>query len=203
MVGPCRGSTKWVKSDGLLMEKLEKVAGKNKWIRIRDQLPLLMSHFRMHEHLYCDMRRPRPGEIFQPPRTYTQEERDVVWRLAKIRFPDVDHQEVWYTFKMIFQTYMDDLEMGIENPWPRLWWLALEKLRFLVNVRYHPLEPYYYIVHTKIREEVQRCSIFVTMMTRHTADKTQKSNAWGNQVRIDSEPLPWDTEEAKRLLTGN
>ncbi|XP_022210514.2 uncharacterized protein LOC111066314 [Drosophila obscura] len=201
LMGPYKSYPKsWEKSDQLF-RKFEATALKNRWAKIKDQLPLLMMHFRMYEHLYSDMRRPRPGELFQL-RHVTQEQRDDVWRVANTKFPDINHMEVWSTFKNTFRTYMDDLELGIENPWPRLWWTTFDQLRFLVNVRYHPLEPYYYIVHTKIREEVKRCSIYEKMMTPRPADLTPKPKVLGSQVRIDWEPLPWDTEEAKRLLTG-
>ncbi|XP_034662323.1 uncharacterized protein LOC117897509 isoform X2 [Drosophila subobscura] len=202
LMGLHKGYAKnWQKSERVF-KLFEEVAAKNQWIKIRHQLPLLMIHFRMYEHLYSDMRRPRPGEILQSPRVYTQKQSDDVWRVAKAKFSDINHMEVWSTFKLAFRTYMDDLEMGIENPWPRLWWQAFDQLRFLVNVRYHPLEPYYYIVHTKIRAEVKRCSIYEKLMPTRQPDLSPKSRALGSQVRIDWEPLPWETEEARRLLTG-
>ncbi|BFG01007.1 uncharacterized protein DMAD_00860 [Drosophila madeirensis] len=202
LMGLHKGYAKnWEKSERVF-KVFEEVAAKNQWIKIRHQLPLLMIHFRMFEHLYSDMRRPRPGEILQSPRVYIQKQSDDVWRVAKAKFPDINHMEVWSTFKLAFRTYMDDLEMGIENPWPRLWWQAFDQLRFLVNVRYHPLEPYYYIVHTKIRAEVKRCSIYEKFMPTRQPDLSPKLRALGSQVRIDWEPLPWETEEARRLLTG-
>ncbi|SPP89243.1 Hypothetical predicted protein [Drosophila guanche] len=202
LMGLHKGCAKnWEKSE-LFFNLFEEVAAKKQWIKIRDQLPLLMMHFRMYEHLYSDMRRPRPGEILGAPPSYTQEQSDDVWRVAKAKFPDINHMKVWSTFKLAFRTYMDDLELGIENPWPSLWWRTFDQLRFLVNVRYHPLEPYYYIVHTKIRAEVKRCSIYEKMMTARQPDLSPKSRALGSQVRIDWEPLPWETEEARRLLTG-
>lgn len=101
-------------------------------------------------------------------------------------------------FKFAFKTYMEDLERGIENPWPQNWWHALEKLSFLIKVRYHPLEPYYYIVHNKFMEEVKRCSMYEALM-----DPTGETDAVKtSRVVIVRSPMPWETEEAKRLLVG-
>lgn len=102
-------------------------------------------------------------------------------------------------FKFAFRTYMEDLERGIENPWPQNWWQALEQLKFLADVHYHPLEPYYYIVHNKILEEVKRCSMFEALACSDSGDKTKTTALLG---RISKEPMPWCSEEAKRLLNG-
>lgn len=104
-------------------------------------------------------------------------------------------------FKFAFRTYLDDLERGIDNPWPQNWWQALEQLRFLVNVRYHPLEPYYYIVHNRMSEEVKRCKMHEALTSSDHIDKT-KFTPSKLLTGFSKEPKPWETEEAKRLLTG-
>lgn len=96
-------------------------------------------------------------------------------------------------FKFAFKTYMEDLERGIENPWPQNWWHALEQLKYLVNMRYHPLEPFYYIVHNKFMEEVKRCSMYEALMQSNSSGSVISSLA-------NISPMPWETAEAKELF---
>ncbi|KAL7744418.1 hypothetical protein ACLKA6_001801 [Drosophila palustris] len=188
----------WEKSHRLF-SKFDEIARKYLWMLHKHKLPALMQLFSKYEHLYADLRRPRPGEsMAKPMRRYTEKEKQEVWRLARERFPLMNHRDVWSMFKFAFKTYMDDLERGIENPWPQNWWHALEQLKFLITVRYHPLEPYYYIVHNKFMEEVKRCSMYEALM-----DPTSEADAISTSgVETVRSPVPWETEEAKRLLVG-
>ncbi|XP_016952018.1 uncharacterized protein LOC108025861 [Drosophila biarmipes] len=201
LMRPFKASVKvWEKSHRLF-SKFDEIARKYLWMDHKEVLPDVIRHFRHHEHLYWEMRKPRPGEEAVTPRQYTDQERQEVWREARIKFPNLNHRDVWSMFKFAFRTYMEDLERGIENPWPQNWWQALEQLRFLADVRYHPLEPYYYIVHNKIAEEVKRCSMYEALMSADPADKKKPTPA-ALLARLSKEPMPWETEEAKRLLTG-
>lgn len=103
-------------------------------------------------------------------------------------------------FKFAFRTYMEDLERGVENPWPQNWWRALEQLKFLIDVRYHPLEPLFYIVHHKVHEEVKRCSMYEDLMSSAAVEKRRTSSHV--LAYLAKRKLPWESEEAKRLLTG-
>ncbi|KAH8238624.1 hypothetical protein KR032_011744, partial [Drosophila birchii] len=188
----------WEKSNRLF-SKFDEIARKYNWIKHRMVIPDLIRHFRQHEHLYWEMRSSRPGEPPQSPPLCTEKERQEVWRQAKIKFPDLDHHNIWSMFKFAFRTYMEDLECGIENSWPQDWWQALEELKYLADVRYHPLEPYYYIVHNKIHEEAKRCSIVEAMTSSDLYVKDQISAIMAPVVK---EPMPWCSDEAKRLLTG-
>ncbi|XP_017119473.1 uncharacterized protein LOC108140922 [Drosophila elegans] len=201
LMRPFKSSVKvWEKSHRLF-SKFDEIARKYLWMEHKDVLPDVIRHFRKHEHLYCDLIKPRPGEKVTPPRQYTDQERQEVWRVARIKFPNLNHRDIWSMFKFAFRTYMADLERGIENPWPQNWWQALEQLRFLAYVRYHPLEPYYYIVHNKISEEVKRCSMYEALMAADPADKSKPTPS-SLLARLSKESMPWETEEAKRLLTG-
>ncbi|XP_034476131.1 uncharacterized protein LOC117783065 [Drosophila innubila] len=176
----------WEKSHRLF-GKFDEIARKHNWMVHKMKLPALMQLFEKYEHLYADLRKPRPGESTSLPlRQYTKEEQQEVWRVARERFPFMNHRDVWAMFKFAFETFMKDLERGIENPWPKNWWHALKQLRFLINVRYHPLEPYYYIVHNKFMEEVKRCSI---------------KDTFGCPTNVHLQ-MPWETEEAKHLFVG-
>ncbi|KAH8387516.1 hypothetical protein KR093_007528, partial [Drosophila rubida] len=197
----------WEKSHRLF-SKFDEIARKYQWMLHKHELPALMQHFKRYEHLYWELRRPRPGETLatmRPPRQFTEQERIDVWREAKENFPHMNHRDVWSMFKFAFKTYMEDLERGIENPWPQNWWHALEQLKFLVNVRYHPLDPYYYIVHNKFMEEVKRCSMYEALMQPDDdeADSRRQAKPKLPQVEAVVEPMPWETEEAKRLLVGD
>ncbi|XP_037724197.1 uncharacterized protein LOC119556236 [Drosophila subpulchrella] len=201
LMRPFKASVKvWEKSHRLF-SKFDEIARKYLWMEHKDVLPDVIRHFRHHEHLYWELRKARPGEEVVAPRQYTDQERQEVWREARIKFPNLNHRDVWSMFKFAFRTYMEDLERGIENPWPQNWWQALEQLRFLADVRYHPLEPYYYIVHNKIAEEVKRCSMYEALMSADPADKKKPTPA-ALLARLAKEPMPWESEEAKRLLTG-
>ncbi|KAH8368208.1 hypothetical protein KR084_008550 [Drosophila pseudotakahashii] len=202
LMRPFKASVKvWEKSHRLF-SKFDEIARKYLWMEHKDVLPDVIRHFRDHEHLYWEMHKPRPGEEAPAPPQNTDQERLEVWREARVKFPNLNHRDIWSMFKFAFRTYMEDLERGIENPWPQNWWQALEQLRFLAYVRYHPLEPYYYIVHNKISEEVKRCSMYEALMSADPADKS-KPTPTGLLARLSKEPMPWETEEAKRLLTGN
>lgn len=87
---PFKGGMRvWEKSHRLF-SKFDEIARKYKWMLHKDQLPALMNHFEKYDHLYWDMRRPRPGESnhsVRPPRHYTDQERQEVWRVARERFP--------------------------------------------------------------------------------------------------------------------
>ncbi|KAH8265804.1 hypothetical protein KR038_002484, partial [Drosophila bunnanda] len=199
LMRPLKGNLKvWEKSNRLF-GKFDEIARKYDWMKHKEVIPDLIRHFRAHEHLYWEMRKPRPGELAQSPPLYTERQRQEVWREAKIKFPDLNHHDIWSMFKFAFRTYMEDLERGIDNPWPQNWWQALEQLKFLADMRYHPLEPYYYIVHNKILEEVKRCSMFDALTS---SDCTDKSKTSALLARVAKEPMPWCSEEAKRLLTG-
>ncbi|XP_060662570.1 uncharacterized protein LOC132795721 isoform X1 [Drosophila nasuta] len=201
----------WEKSHRLF-SKFDEIARKYEWMLHKHELPALMQHFKRYEHLYWELRRPRPGESansMRPPREFTEQERHDVWREAKENFPQMNHRDVWSMFKFAFKTYMEDLERGIENPWPQNWWHALEQLKFLVNVRYHPLDPYYYIVHNKFMEEVKRCSMYEALMQPQDDDDDDDADGQRSAARHKmpplasiSDPMPWETEEAKRLLVG-
>ncbi|XP_017002339.2 uncharacterized protein Hmr [Drosophila takahashii] len=201
LMRPFKASVKvWEKSHRLF-SKFDEIARKYLWMEHKEVLPDVIRHFRQHEHLYWEMHKPRPGEEAPAPPQYTDQERLEVWREARVKFPNLNHRDIWSMFKFAFRTYMEDLERGIENPWPQNWWQALEQLRFLAYVRYHPLEPYYYIVHNKISEEVKRCSMYEALMSADPADKS-KPTPTSLLARLQKEPMPWETEEAKRLLTG-
>ncbi|XP_032581859.1 uncharacterized protein LOC6617567 isoform X2 [Drosophila sechellia] len=201
LMRPFKASVKvWEKSNRLF-GKFDEIALKYQWLKHKDVLPAVIRFFANHEHLYCDLRKPRPGEYAQAPPQLTNLEKQEVWREARLKFPNLNHRDIWSMFKFAFRTYLDDLERGIENPWPHNWWQALEQLRFLVNVRYHPLEPYYYIVHNKMSEEVKRCSMYEALTSSDPTDKT-KSAPTSLLTGLTKEPMPWETEEAKRLLTG-
>uniref|UniRef100_A0A6P4FTI0 Uncharacterized protein LOC108052912 n=1 Tax=Drosophila rhopaloa TaxID=1041015 RepID=A0A6P4FTI0_DRORH len=201
LMRPFKGSMKvWEKSHRLF-SKFDEIARKYMWMEHKDVLPDVIRHFRKHEHLYWELQKPRPGEMAPAPRQYTDQERQEVWREARVKFPNLNHRDIWSMFKFAFRTYMEDLERGIENPWPQNWWQALEQLRFLAYVRYHPLEPYYYIVHNKISEEVKRCSMYEALMSADPADKSRPTPI-SLLARLSKEPMPWETEEAKRMLTG-
>ncbi|XP_062138935.1 LOW QUALITY PROTEIN: uncharacterized protein LOC133847750 [Drosophila sulfurigaster albostrigata] len=200
----------WEKSHRLF-SKFDEIARKYEWMLHKHELPALMQHFKRYEHLYWELRRPRPGESansMRPPREFTEQERHDVWREAKENFPQMNHRDVWSMFKFAFKTYMEDLERGIENPWPQNWWHALEQLKFLVNVRYHPLDPYYYIVHNKFMEEVKRCSMYEALMQPQDDDDDADERRSAARHKMPplvsiSDPMPWETEEAKRLLVGD
>ncbi|KAH8345096.1 hypothetical protein KR059_004905, partial [Drosophila kikkawai] len=199
LMRPFKGNLKvWEKSTRLF-DKFDEIARKNDWIKHREVIPQLIRYFRQHEHFYWEMRKPRPGEPVQSPPLFTEKDRQEVWREAKIKFPDLNHHDIWSMFKFAFRTYMEDLERGIDNAWPQIWWQVLEQLKFLADVRYHPLEPYYYIVHNKILDEVKRCSIFEALTSSDCNDKSKTSALL---ARVCKEPMPWCSEEAKRLLTG-
>ncbi|KAH8245780.1 hypothetical protein KR026_003440, partial [Drosophila bipectinata] len=200
LMGPYRTSLKvWEKSNRLF-SKFDEIARKYKWMEHREKLPDLIRHFQRHEHLYWEMRSARPGESEPQLRQYTDQERQEVWREAKIKFPNLNHRDIWSMFKFAFRTYMEDLEHGVENPWPQNWWRALEQLRFLIDVRYHPLEPFYYIVHQKVHEEVKRCSMYEDLMA--SGDQGGKRRASHVVMYLSQRQLPWESEEAIRLLTG-
>ncbi|XP_030381850.1 uncharacterized protein LOC115629509 [Scaptodrosophila lebanonensis] len=184
----------WEKSHRLF-SKFDEIARKYQWMNYKDQLPQLIEHFGKYEHLYWELRKPRPGEPLKVQRNFDEKERLEVWQLARERFPDMNHRDIWSMFKFAFKTYLEDLERGVENPWPQNWWRALEKLKFLMYVRYHPLEPYYYIVHQKFNEEVTRCQLYETLMSSKSESVTHK----GSQITMI---LPWEADEAKRMLTG-
>ncbi|XP_060656332.1 uncharacterized protein LOC132791435 [Drosophila nasuta] len=167
LMRPFKSTLKVWKKSHRFFNDFDKIARKNELMLHKHELPALMQHCKRYEHLYWELRRPRPGESansMRPPRMFTEQERHDVWREAKENFPQMNHQDVWSTFKLAFKTYMEDLERGIENPWPQNWWHVLKQLKFLINVRYHPLDPYYYIVHNKFLEEVKRCSIHEALM---------------------------------------
>ncbi|XP_068158944.1 LOW QUALITY PROTEIN: uncharacterized protein Hmr [Drosophila tropicalis] len=200
LMRPIKTSIKvWEKSHRLF-SKFDEIARKYQWMHYKDKLPALMQHFSRYDHLYWELRKPRPGEPIPTPQKYTEQERLEVWRSAREKFPNMNHRDIWSMFKFAFRTYMEDLERGVENPWPQNWWQALEQLKFLVDVRYHPLEPYYYIVHQKFLEEVKRCSIYESLMSGSTDKSTAISSVQMNKMSRFC--MPWDTEEAKRLLTG-
>lgn len=77
----------WEKSNRLF-SKFDEIARKYKWMEHREKLPDLIRHFKRHEHLYWEMRSARPGEEEPPLRHYTDQERQEVWREAKIKFPN-------------------------------------------------------------------------------------------------------------------
>ncbi|EDW75304.2 uncharacterized protein Dwil_GK19765 [Drosophila willistoni] len=200
LMRPIKTSIKvWEKSHRLF-SKFDEIARKYQWMSYKDKLPALMQHFSRYDHLYWELRKPRPGEPIPTPQKYTEQERLEVWRSAREKFPNMNHRDIWSMFKFAFRTYMEDLERGVENPWPQNWWQALEQLKFLVDVRYHPLEPYYYIVHQKFLEEVKRCSIYESLMSGSTDKSSAVSSVQMNKMSRFC--MPWDTEEAKRLLTG-
>nr|AAQ22449.1 RE54143p [Drosophila melanogaster] len=190
----------WEKSNRLF-GKFDEIALKYQWLNHKNVLPEVIRFFAKYEYLYCDLRRPRPGEDAQAPPQLTNQEKQEVWREARLKFPNLNHRDIWSMFKFAFRTYLDDLERGIDNPWPQNWWQALEQLRFLVNVRYHPLEPYYYIVHNRMSEEVKRCKMHEALTSSDHIDKT-KFTPSKLLTGFSKEPKPWETEEAKRLLTG-
>ncbi|XP_062127718.1 uncharacterized protein LOC133840078 [Drosophila sulfurigaster albostrigata] len=162
LMRPFKSTLKVWKKSHSFFSKFDEIARKHEWMLHKHELPALMQHCKRYEHLYWELRRPRPGESansMRPPRMFTEQERLDVWREAKENFPQMDHQDVWSMFKYAFKTYMEDLEKGIDNSWPQNWWHVLKQLKFLINVRYHPHDPYYYIVHNKFMEEVKRCSI--------------------------------------------
>ncbi|EDV46151.1 uncharacterized protein LOC6551405 [Drosophila erecta] len=201
LMRPFKASVKvWEKSHRLF-SKFDEIARKYQWLNHKDLLPEVIRHFGKYEHLYWEMRKPRPGEETQAPPQLTDLEKQDVWREARIKYPNLNHRDIWSMFMFAFRTYMEDLERGVENPWPQNWWQALEQLRFLANVRYHPLEPYYYIVHNKISEEVKRCSMYEALMSADPTDKLKPTPA-SLLTRLSKVPMPWETEEAKRLLTG-
>ncbi|XP_017870819.1 PREDICTED: uncharacterized protein LOC108619042 [Drosophila arizonae] len=197
LMSPFKGSLKTWERSNRLFSKFDGIARKYEWMQYKDKLPALMQFFGGYEHLYWDLRRPRPGEdsqaVQQPPRSLTEQERQEVWQLARERFPHINHRDVWAMFKFAFKTYMEDLERGIENPWPQNWWHALEQLKYLVNMRYHPLEPFYYIVHNKFMEEVKRCSMYEALMQSNSSGSVISSLA-------NISPMPWETAEAKELF---
>ncbi|XP_046865774.1 uncharacterized protein LOC111519606 isoform X1 [Drosophila willistoni] len=186
----------WQKSHYLFSE-LNEIASKNQWIKHKDKLPALLQHFGHYDHLYCDLRKPRPGESLRTPHKCSEQERQAIWRSVSEKFPNMNCREICLTFKSTFLTYMEDLERGVENPWPQDWWQSLEQLKFLVSVRYHPLEPFYYIVHRKFQEEVIRCNLHELLKS----DLMDKENAIQSNTS-ERFIMPWESKEAKRLLTG-
>ncbi|XP_068144140.1 uncharacterized protein [Drosophila tropicalis] len=180
-----------------LFSDFNKTASENQWINHKDKLPALLQHFGHCDHLYCDLRKPRPGEPLRTCHKCTEQKRQEIWRSVSKKFPNMNCRKICLTFKSTFRTYMEDLERGVENPWPQNWWQSLKQLKFLVSVRYHPLEPFYYIVHRKFQEEVIRCSLH----------ESSKSNSMGKEnafktIKLTTFIMPWDSKEAKRLLTG-
>ncbi|ALC48812.1 Hmr [Drosophila busckii] len=151
-------------------------------------LPDFIKLMAKSEQLYADMRRSQPAA---EPNAADLD----VWRTAAEQFPGMNHLDVWQMFKFAFKTYMEDLERGIENPWPQNWWQALEQLRFLVNVRYVPFEPYYYIVHRKVTDEIRRCSMYEALMRPTDKAATAKAQECSTESLLARE-----IEEAKRLF---
>uniref|UniRef100_A0A1A9X1I0 MADF domain-containing protein n=1 Tax=Glossina brevipalpis TaxID=37001 RepID=A0A1A9X1I0_9MUSC len=103
-----------------------------------------------------------------------------VWRTIRLRFPEVEHIiEIWVSFKNVFIKYLSDLEFGIDNKWPLNWWRVLAKMKFLLESRYHNMEPFYYIVSNKMMEEIERCAM-LEMKTKYnkvaTADSGSKES---------------------------
>lgn len=94
-------------------------------------------------------------------------------------------------FKYAFRTYMEDLERGVENPWPQEWWHALQQLKFLINVRYHPMDPYYYIVHNKFVAEVRRCNMYERLMQPELNAK---------ELPRREQMTPWELEETEKEI---
>ncbi|XP_037899032.1 uncharacterized protein LOC119643695 [Glossina fuscipes] len=90
-----------------------------------------------------------------------------VWRTIRLRFPEVERIiEIWISFKNVFLKYLNDLEFGIDNKWPLNWWRVLAKMKFLLESRYHNMEPFYYIVSNKMMEEIERCAM-LEMKTKY------------------------------------
>lgn len=89
LMRPFRSNLKvWEKSHRLF-SKFDEIARKNNWVK--PQLADLMKHIRRYEFLYWDLRRPRPDDPagpLQPPREFTEEEKEEVWRVAAERFPN-------------------------------------------------------------------------------------------------------------------
>lgn len=83
----------WEKSHRLF-SKFDEIARKNNWVK--PQLADLMKHIRRYEFLYWDLRRPRPDDPpgpLQPPREFTEEEKEEVWRVAAEHFPNSMYKE--------------------------------------------------------------------------------------------------------------
>lgn len=91
LMSPFKGSLKTWERSNRLFSKFDEIARKYEWMQYKDKLPALMQFFGGYEHLYWDLRRPRPGEdsqaVQQPPRSLTEQERQEVWQLARERFP--------------------------------------------------------------------------------------------------------------------
>lgn len=85
---------------------------------------------------------------------------------------------------------MEDLERGVENPWSQHWWHVLQHLKFLIDVRYDRLDPYYYIVHSKFAAQVRHCSIYERLM-----------QPVQGAVKIDRslQMTPWELEEERHI----
>jgi len=95
LMRPFKASVKvWEKSHRLF-SKFDEIARKYLWMEHKDVLPDVIRHFRHHEHLYWELRKARPGEELVPPRQYTDQERQEVWREARIKFPNRRFQ-LWY-----------------------------------------------------------------------------------------------------------
>lgn len=86
---------------------------------------------------------------------------------------------------------MEDLECGIENPWPQEWWHALQQLKFLIDVRYHPMDPYYYIVHNKFVAEVRRCNMYERLMQPELNT---------TELPRTEQMTPWELEETEKEI---
>ncbi|XP_017850645.1 uncharacterized protein LOC108605470 isoform X2 [Drosophila busckii] len=188
LTNPLKGLTKVWKISHRLFGKFDEIACKYKWAKHKSVLPDFIKLMAKSEQLYADMRRSQPAA---EPNAADLD----VWRTAAEQFPGMNHLDVWQMFKFAFKTYMEDLERGIENPWPQNWWQALEQLRFLVNVRYVPFEPYYYIVHRKVTDEIRRCSMYEALMRPTDKAATAKAQECSTESLLARE-----IEEAKRLF---
>ncbi|KAI9589438.1 hypothetical protein GQX74_007607 [Glossina fuscipes] len=94
-----------------------------------------------------------------------------VWTQSYELFMEFDSHaeriiEIWISFKNVFLKYLNDLEFGIDNKWPLNWWRVLAKMKFLLESRYHNMEPFYYIVSNKMMEEIERCAM-LEMKTKY------------------------------------
>ncbi|KAH8415346.1 hypothetical protein KR222_004885 [Zaprionus bogoriensis] len=183
LVRPFKSSIKAWQTSNCLFGKFDEIARKYQWLQHREQLPALLQFLERHEHLYSDLR-GAPQEQSK----LTEQEKQQVWHMAKAQFPGLNHMDIWCMFKFAFVSYMEDLERGIENPWPQNWWLALRCLRFLIDVRYQPFQPYYYIVHKKYLDEVKRCSMYDALMQSPTTAQPD------SRCQVERPLLPWEIE---------
>lgn len=146
--------SKWIPAPYPIFDKFLKLAESKNWNELNSVLADFMQEIGNFPLIYSDL---KINSSWNRRQCYIRDIAEV-WAILARKFSVLEnHKVIWEKFKNIFLLYMSEIELSMYNPWPPFWAPVFSKMKFLMEFKYSPKDPIYYVLRYKINEEIELC----------------------------------------------